>query len=61
MFKSMIASLMLALALFATSLSAPPAEAAGGLRKAAIILGTVAVSGLVIRCGVRTIKGRSCL
>lgn len=60
MFKSMIASLMLALALFAVPMSAPPAEA-GGLRKAAIILGTVAVSGLVIRCGVRTIKGRSCL
>ena len=39
---------------------AAPAEA-GSLRKAVKIGATVVVTGLVIRCGVRTVKGKSCL
>lgn len=60
MLKSFFASLAVATALLAaTPQFTTPAEA--GLRKALIIGGTVIASGLVIRCGVRVAKGRSCL
>ena len=62
MLKTSLASLAIAAALlgFTPGFSATHAEA-GSLRKAAKIGAVVIVSGLVIRCGVRTLKGRSCL
>lgn len=57
--KTSLAALAVATALLAAPLS-PPAHA-GALRKALTIGATVVVTGLVIRCGVRTVKGRSCL
>lgn len=60
MFKTLLASLVVASALFLTPALSVPAEA-GSLKKAAVIGATVVVSGLVIRCGVRTVKGKSCL
>jgi hypothetical protein len=59
MLKTSLASLAMATALLAPALSAP-AEA-GSLRKAVKIGATVVVTGLVIRCGVRTVNGKSCL
>ena len=60
MLKTSLASLALAIALLTSGPSAAPAEA-GSLRKAVKIGATVVVTGLVIRCGVRTVKGKSCL
>ncbi len=61
MIKTSLASLAVATALLTSAPTfSTPAEA-GVLRKAAIIGATVVVGGLVIRCGVRTVKGRSCL
>lgn len=59
MLKTSLASLALATALFAAPLSAP-AEA-GPFKKALKIGATVVVTGLVIRCGVRSVQGKSCL
>jgi len=58
MFKTSLASLAVAAALMAPPVSAP--AHAGPLKKALKIGATVVVSGLVIRCGVRTVKGKSC-
>jgi hypothetical protein len=61
MLKSSLASLAVATALLtAAPPMTKPAEA-GSLRKALVIGGTVVATGLVIRCGVRVSKGRSCL
>lgn len=60
MLKATVASLAIAGTLLATPVTTTPAEA-GSLRKAVTIGAAVVVSGLVIRCGVRTVKGRSCL
>lgn len=57
MLKSAIAAVAILTALMAPAV---PAEA-GPLRKAIVIGSTVIVTGLVIRCGVRTASGRSCL
>lgn len=59
MLKASLASLLVATALLATPV-AVPAEA-GPLKKAVKIGATVIVTGLVIRCGVRSVKGKSCL
>lgn len=57
MLKPMLAALAVS-----TALMAPVNAAhAGSLRKAFIIGSTVVVTGLVIRCGVRSAQGRSCL
>lgn len=58
--KTSLASLAVATALLTAPALTPPAEA-HGLRKALVIGTTVVVGGLVIRCGVRTAKGKSCL
>jgi hypothetical protein len=60
MIKTSLASLAVASALLMAPSLSPPAEAQG-LKKALKIGATVVVSGLVIRCGVRTVKGKSCL
>lgn len=60
MIKTSLASLALAAALVSAPVYTAPADA-HGLRKAAKIGATVVVTGLVIRCGVRSIKGKSCL
>ena len=61
MIKTSLASLAVASALLTSAPTfSTPAEA-GSLRKAAVIGATVIVSGLVVRCGVRTVKGKSCL
>jgi hypothetical protein len=60
MLKTSLASLAIATALLGPTVSSAPAEA-GSLRKAVKIGAAVVVSGLVIRCGVRTVKGKSCL
>lgn len=59
MLKKSLAGLAVATALLSPAVSAP-AEA-GSLRKAVKIGATVVVTGLVVRCGVRTAKGKSCL
>ncbi len=61
MLKTSLLSLAVATALLTSAPTfSSPAEA-GSLRKAAKIGATVIVTGLVIRCGVRTVSGRSCL
>jgi hypothetical protein len=59
MLKNLIASLAVASTLLAPAFAAP-AEA-GTLRKVLKVGAAVVVTGLVIRCGVRTVHGRSCL
>jgi hypothetical protein len=59
MLKNFIASLAVASTLLAPVLTAP-AEA-GTLRKILKVGAAVVVTGLVIRCGVRTVHGRSYL
>lgn len=59
MIKSSLAGLAIAMALLVSPQFSAPAEA--GLKKALKIGATVVVTGLVIRCGVRTSKGKSCL
>lgn len=59
MLKTSLAGLAMAAALISSPVSAP--AHAGSLKKAFVIGSTVVVSGLVIRCGVRTVKGKSCL
>jgi hypothetical protein len=59
MVKTSLAGLAVAAALITPPISTP--AQAGPLKKAVVIGSTVVVSGLVIRCGVRTVKGKSCL